>query len=145
MKRDTSLKTLSWEHHDGLVLTFRIERGLKYNRDPQLIRTYLLHAWDTDLSHHFWQEEQVLPAALEKSEEGAALLAEMVRDHKWFAGLVEQLRSRNRGWEEDLRQFAERLNAHIRFEERELFPFLEHHAGRNELNRIGGFLQKQHR
>jgi iron-sulfur cluster repair protein YtfE (RIC family) len=145
MKRDNSLRTLSWEHHDGLVLTFRIERGLKYHRNPQLIRKYLFHVWDNDLTHHFWQEEQVLPAVLQKSSEGGGLLAEMIRDHKWFERHVENLQGRNEVSEEELRQFAQRLNDHIRFEERELFPFIENHAGRYELERIGGFLQKQHR
>ena len=61
MKRNSNLQTLSWEHHDGLVLAFRIERGLRKNSDPGLIRSYLLHAWEKDLTHHFWQEEEILP------------------------------------------------------------------------------------
>ena len=66
MKRDKNLETLSWEHHDGLVLAFRLEKGIKNNVDINIISDYLQHNWDQGLSHHFWQEERSLKAPLRK-------------------------------------------------------------------------------
>ncbi len=144
MKRDSNLQTLSWEHHDGLVLVFRIDRGLKNRTKAGIIRLYLLHAWEVDLTHHFWQEEEILPAILEQSEEGKFFLARMLKDHKDFEKRISVLNRETSKLKENLEIFAQKLNDHIRFEERQLFPFIERNANENEINRIGMFLHTQH-
>lgn len=145
MKRESNLQTLSWEHHDGLVLAFRIDRGLKNESAPELIRSYVLRIWDEELTHHFWQEEEMLPVILKRSPEGSELHDRLIREHRHFQDLITELRNRKTGLEDRLREFGESLNIHIRFEERVLFPFVENAAGKEELEKIGRFLHDQHR
>jgi hemerythrin-like domain-containing protein len=143
MRRDTNLRTLSWEHHDGLVLAFRIERGLQNGTDPELIRTYVANAWDEDLSHHFWQEESILPQILKRSSEGKKLLEKLLRDHNRFREMISDLAEAG-DIAPQLRAFGKHLNEHIRFEERQLFPFVEEHAGAQDLKELGAFLSEHH-
>ena len=145
MKRDPNLRTLSWEHHEGLVLTFRIEQGLRKKSDVELVRAYVLDMWDEELTHHFWQEEQILPPVLNRTEDGKALLSKMIEDHEQFHRMISDIRKSKDKMEEKLGHFGKSLNAHIRFEERQLFPFVEEHSGKNEILRIGEFLHEQHR
>ncbi len=145
MKRNTNLQTLSWEHHDGLVLIFRIERGLKKQSDPESIRSYILHSWETALIHHFWQEEKILPGILNQNPEGRILLKRMRQDHKAIEKLIVSLQRNFSDLPDLLEEFGKKLTTHIRFEERELFPFIERMADEQVLERIGNFLKYQHK
>jgi len=145
MKRDINLKTLSWEHHDGLVLIFRIERGLKNHSDPELIRSYLLHSWETALTHHFWQEEETLPGILNQNREGKILLKKMREDHQEIEKLIISIQTNSSDSRNELDEFGKELSRHIRFEERELFPFIERNADKHSMEKIGTFLKDQHR
>ena len=96
MKRNKNLETLSWEHHEGLVLAFRLERGLKTNVDIKLVTDYLLFVWDQILKHHFWQEEQTLQQPLQRSQDGQLLLKQMMNEHRQFNDLVKIIRQNKR-------------------------------------------------
>jgi hemerythrin-like domain-containing protein len=143
MKRNDNLKTLSWEHHDGLVVAFRLQQGLKNEIPGKILRDYILHVWDNALEHHFWQEEQSITRILHRTAEGKKLEKRMMNEHEEFRIIISQLRN-SLGSESDIEQFAANLNLHIRFEERELFPFIETHSSTEELVRIGNFLQNEH-
>jgi hemerythrin-like domain-containing protein len=142
MKRDNNLKTLSWEHHDGLVAAFRLERGLKSGTPVKIMAQYILHLWDNALQHHFWQEEQIVPR-LKSITDSEKKINQMQREHQTFRNLIKSIRS-------DLsnvalvRQFAALLNQHIRFEERELFPLFESIFSKKDLSEIGDFLRSHH-
>ncbi len=143
MKRDKNLETLSWEHHDGLVLAFRIEKGLNNQTDIQTIKDYLLYLWHNVLIHHFWQEEQVLIEPIMQDREGIDLINQMHEDHRYFESIVHQFEHQYVD-HDSLSAFAERLNHHIRFEERQLFPYLERRLPKHKLDEIGSFLHKHH-
>lgn len=145
MKRDKNLETLSWEHHDGLVLAFRLEKGIKNNVDTSIISDYLLHIWDYDLRHHFWQEEQFLQPTLRKLNEGRELLNQMVVEHDQFKNLIAKIRSNGKDMKSSIEQFYEDLNKHIRFEERKLFPMVEELASTEALEIMGVFLHEHHK
>ena len=144
MKRKKELLTLSWEHHDGLVFVFRLQQGIKNNSDPSIIKEYILHTWDNALIHHFWQEEQCLNRVLEKTEEGREILHQMLDDHSHFQKEMEYFRSEGNPDIKRILDFADRLNKHIRFEERDLFPFLEKAIEPAILEEIGQFLKEHH-
>ena len=145
MKRDKNLETLSWEHHDGLVLAFRLEKGIKNNVDTSLISDYLLHIWDHSLRHHFWQEEQFLQPTLRKLTKGRELLNQMVEEHDQFKNLIAKIRSNGKDMKSSIEQFYEDLNQHIRFEERKLFPMVEELASTEALEKMGIFLHEHHK
>ncbi len=144
MKRDKNLETLSWEHHDGLVVALRVKKGLERAADHGEIARYVLHIWDTLLVGHFRQEEATLVEPLQKSEEGRQLAERFLREHEQFRDLVEKVRREETDLNHHLEAFAELLTNHIRFEEKEVFPAVERQATPEELRNIGTYLKKQH-
>ena len=139
MKRDENLKTLSWEHHDGLVAAFRLQQGLKKNVKANDMADYIMNIWKNILEHHFWREEQTLSNLKISSE----LIAQMKSEHKQLRLLIENL-NKDYTNKNIIKEIAELLNNHIRFEERQLFPIIEKEVDVNQLNEIGKFLKEQH-
>ena len=77
-----------------------------------------------ELEPHFRiEEEHLLPALLASGER--ALVERTLSDH---AALRGHLTAAEAGQGERLRAFGAALEAHIRFEERELFPAIEAHV-----------------
>ena len=143
MKRNENLKTLSWEHHFGLVVAFRLQQGLKNGAATGEMKKYILHIWDTALRHHFRQEEQVINPELKKSPEGKKVIHQMMDEHQTFRDLIQQFKT-GKVKTDQIKTFADILNRHIRFEERQLFPFLEIHTSREELENMGDFLRRNY-
>ena len=143
MKRNENLKTLSWDHHDGLVVSFRLQQGLKKNVSVAEMAEYVLHTWSSVLEHHFWQEEQTITPNLKHSEKGKELVKQMIDDHKRFGQLEKQIQL-DKSNIQDVEEFALLLNQHIRFEERQLFPFFEQEVGLVKLQEVGKFLKQHH-
>jgi hemerythrin-like domain-containing protein len=144
VKRNENLKTLSWEHHDGLVVAFRLKQGLKAGIPRKTLCEYIIHVWENTLVHHFWQEEQCINSILNRTGEGKKLKRQMIDDHAWFRTVIGEYKNHNSD-KVQIESFADRLNHHIRFEEKELFPFIEKHSSGAELRQIGDFLQTEHR
>lgn len=116
MKRDPRLAGLSVEHHRALVLARRVESGSVAASD---LRTH----FERDLEPHFAIEERVLLPALRSG--GHAAIADRTQgEHDRLRRAVEIA---NDGEPDTLRGFASLLVAHVRFEERELFPACEAH------------------
>lgn len=113
MKRHEILQPFSRDHNVGLVLA----RAL--SNTPQDSIHELIHIWDDEMRDHFEEEEALLgPLA------PAELRSKLVADHEEIRELVERAR-RNDLAELELRQLGEKLDAHIRWEERVLFPAVE--------------------
>lgn len=118
MRRDPRLHRLSSEHHHALVLARRVAQAPAI--DAELV-AMALDAWEAELLPHFRVEEEQLLPALARTD--AAHLVELTRaDHDALAHLVSAARA---GDLEALRAFADRLVAHVRFEERVLFEELQ--------------------
>jgi iron-sulfur cluster repair protein YtfE (RIC family) len=145
MKRNKNLETLSWEHHDGLVVAFRVEKGINNQTNPKVMVEYLSHIWDHTLQHHFWQEEAALMPHLQQIEEGNKLISKMINDHIMLKSLLTNLQHSETNQEATLKDFSYLLSEHIRFEERILFPLAEKMMPAEKLAQIGKFLHQQHR
>ncbi len=146
MKRDKNLETLSWEHHNGLVAAFRLKRGLKKKDvDISLLRQYTLDVWNDELEHHFRQEEEVLVEPLRSEKAGRELLDRMLSDHERFRELITVIDTEKDGVAESIAEFADLLERHVRFEERQLFEWLQDNTSADQLAAIGKFLHEQHR
>jgi hemerythrin-like domain-containing protein len=79
-----------------------------------------------DLISHFRAEEEVLFPALTESSEWTVLVGELRADHRFLRQLVERMERASEGERRELlREFANRLEKHIRWEENELFPLYE--------------------
>ena len=146
MKRSRELKPLSSEHHQALLVAFQLKQGLAGHAEsagaPKDLPGLLT------LARRF--EEQVLRPHCEAEEDllGAYLTAgDMSRlrsEHRELARLVGGARAAG---PPDLRSalaaFADLLERHVRWEERELFPYAEAHMDQAALATIGGELEKR--
>lgn len=118
MKRSPAFRALSSEHHAGLVLARRALRAT-----PEAVA----EAWRdvaarfaAELEPHFRAEESWLLPALERLGESGRV-RRTLDEHARLRALVYERAHDAEG----LRLFAELLQAHIRFEERELFGIAE--------------------
>ena len=121
MKRDVRLRGLSSDHHHALVLVRALTGRLAAGQPGAALATELSARFAADLEPHFQIEEQVLLPALRAAGE-TALAQRTCDDHTALRRAVAAIA---RGDFAQIASFAERLSAHVRFEERELFPCCE--------------------
>jgi hypothetical protein len=146
MKRSRALKPLSSEHHQALLVAFQLKKGLAGHAEaagaPKDLPGLLA------LARRF--DEQILKAHTKAEEEllGSFISApDMTRlraDHAELARLIDAARTAT---SPELRirlgAFADLVERHVRWEERELFPYAEVHADEATLASIGGELEKR--
>ncbi|WP_318271482.1 hemerythrin domain-containing protein [Sphingobacterium cellulitidis] len=118
LKRHPALRPLSKEHHFSLLICWKIRRGLELNIDPSRIAKYLIYSWENHLSKHFQIEEDYVFPVLSSSNK---LILDAIADHKTLKRLIftenHNIKSLNR--------IEEKLESHIRMEERQLFPLIQ--------------------
>jgi Hemerythrin HHE cation binding domain len=146
VKRSRQLKPLSSEHHQALLVAFQLKQGLAGHGDsagaPKDIAGLLTLAQrfeDSLLRPHGRAEEELLGDHLPPSD-----LKRLGFEHRELARLVEAARQ---GRPQDARQalgaFAELLERHVRWEERELFGACERAMAAEDLAIVGGELEKR--
>lgn len=123
MKRSTALQPLSREHHTALTLAKACERAAQSRDENQISETCqrVIRAFAVELEPHFQVEEQSLLPLLHEAE-NQPLAQRTQADHQQLRALLDSLRKNDIG---ALDNFGKLLSAHVRFEERELFPALE--------------------
>jgi hemerythrin-like domain-containing protein len=131
IKRSKELVPLSKEHHDGLLLGWKIKQGIRNGTDVTLISKYIQWFWENELEQHFRKEEEVLVPHLPADHE---LVQQMLREHEEIEALIN---INAMIVDEDIFvQIADGLHDHIRFEERTLFPFAEGFIPAGEMQSI---------
>ncbi|HMQ43570.1 hemerythrin domain-containing protein [Mariniflexile maritimum] len=129
MKRHKALQPLSREHHHGLLLSWKIRAGFSKNIEPNRIKTYADWFFKNHLIPHFDMEEQHIFTILEADNE---LVKRALADHRRLKRLFlvdEDIAAA-------LSNIEETLDAHIRFEERVLFPEIQKVATEAQLEYI---------
>jgi hemerythrin-like domain-containing protein len=135
IKRSEQLSPLSREHHEALLLVWKIRQGLRNRTAPEEIGAYVHWFWNNHLQLHFSQEEHLLLPHLPESDEMAKqLIAEHHEVRELIAGQL------NTAF---LALLAGKMNDHIRFEERKLFPHIEKKLSLDQLNSIHKQLDQQ--
>ncbi|MFP5409210.1 MAG: hemerythrin domain-containing protein [Gammaproteobacteria bacterium] len=123
MKRSAFLQPLSREHHTALSLARRCERAAA-SGDAALVDEACREAVDAlaqDLKLHFETEERSLLPLLQDAAQQPAV-ERTLADHRHLHGLLDGLQRNDVA---TLDAFGKSLAAHVRFEERELFPAIE--------------------
>lgn len=144
MKRDKNLHPLSWDHHAALTAVVLTRRQLDSEPDAAtLVRTVeqfvAFHA-EALLPHFRHEEEWLLPAFLKHTSEDDPMILRLFQDHVALHALVADLRpalADPPSLPDTLVKLCDRLEAHVRFEERELFPRIEAALSADELDAIG--------
>lgn len=140
IKRSQAIVPLSRDHHNGLLLCWKIRTGLKNNISIDRIAAYIIHVFDTELYEHFYQEEKYLFPLIPSDN------PKNIQAHKEHISICNQINIlRNKVTDKAaLSIIADELEAHIRFEERDLFNYIEQHADTLKLETAGKLLQELH-
>lgn len=139
MKRNPNIILLSRDHHFSLLFCWKIRQGISKNVDPKRIRPYVQYFWKEHLAEHFREEETVLMYGLNDP-----LCMRALEEHGRIASLVADIGESGGAIADDYRDLANLVDDHIRFEERELFPFLEETLSTERLAAIGAELSRLH-
>lgn len=137
MKRNENIILLSKDHHFGLLCSWKIRQGLKKGIEIPRIKKYVRYFWEHHLRAHFREEEQILFPSLEDDYSHR-----VKTEHTQIGEAV--LQTENSENPDFLLNFANLLEQHIRFEEREWFPHLEKNLESGVLEKIGKELDKIH-
>ena len=120
LKRHKALVQYSKEHHFGLLLGWKIRQGANKNVSPERITNYIVAACKGEIMPHFDNEEEHLFVLLEQSD---PLRLQVEEEH---AVIRKKLKEIEAGTTiEELIAFSKLMDAHIRFEEKVLFPHIE--------------------
>lgn len=141
MKRHESLIPLSHDHHHGLHLAQIIKKNAPpVENMPVDIRAkaeYAVNKYNTELIKHFREEEDILfPAVRGKDWFTDTLLDEIVTEHRLISGLIDSLYDETKDMETQLDMLGRHLEAHIRKEERKLFPKIQELLSEEELQEL---------
>jgi len=136
MKRSEALRALSHQHHQGLFAALQLKRAGRGTAVEA--RQTFLDFYEREGSRHFRVEEELLlPAFARHIGVDDPAIVRVLTDHVDLRGRGQEL---ERSAEPDpaaLRELGERLESHIRFEERVLFPMVEEVLPVDELERLG--------
>lgn len=131
MQRSDALAQLSRDHHHGLVAAQRLRRATPEN--AQAARDAFLDFWEPEGREHFRAEEELLlPMIAGHVPPTHEAVVRVLTDH---------VELRRRALEigadcTELHELGDRLHAHIRHEERVLFPLIEAALSTEELIRL---------
>lgn len=137
IKRSEQLAPLSREHHDGLLFAWKIRQGMENRASLDVMRSYAMWFWKHHIKPHFFQEEKILAPTMPA---GHPLMVRMLEEHDHIRELI--LGLDNEADKRTLEVLCNLLNSHIRFEERELFAYLEETLTPEQLNVIYKELEK---
>ena len=138
MKRHLALHGLTTDHHHTLGLAVRLKRGAV--REATALAQLFLSAYEESMVHHFRGEEEVLlPAFAAKVGDDHPLIIRTLTEHIRIHRLADKVRKTlqtNAITKKLLTEIAQTLEAHVRFEENELFPAIEAVLVDDELNAV---------
>lgn len=131
IKRSKQLAPLSREHHESLLFAWKIRQGIKYGTSNESLVEYCNWFWENHLKDHFKKEEEAFSQILSVDH---PMMKKMIDDHEAIEIKLKQLSEfpGNEGFE----RLAQIIIYHVRFEERELFNYIEQIAGNEKLNSI---------
>jgi quercetin dioxygenase-like cupin family protein/hemerythrin-like domain-containing protein len=127
MKRHPTLIPLSQDHHHALVEARRLRQAAD-TPESTAAATAFLRFFAGETVPHFREEEELLFPFVVEFEEARELLVQALLEHQHLHALTARLRQIvNTGGEVDdvTRELGHLLVAHVRLEERRLFPLIE--------------------
>ncbi|HET7827233.1 MAG TPA: hemerythrin domain-containing protein [Anaeromyxobacter sp.] len=146
MRRSRELKPLSSDHHQALLVAFQLKKGLAGQAEtagapkdlPGLLG--LAKRFDDQvLRMHTRAEEDLLGRYITGPD-----ITRLREEHAELARLLGSARAARPGDQRGhLSSFADLLERHVRWEERELFPYAEGHVDEETLATIGGELERR--
>jgi len=141
IKRSEELKPLSRDHHEGLLLCWKIRSGLNKGVEEKRIKQYVLYVFQHELEEHFRQEEELVFDLLPNDN---ARKTEALLQHDALRAMIKSMSEKPTDLKHLLGWFADQLDDHIRFEERKLFPYIEQNAEATSFKQTGIKIKELH-
>jgi len=136
MKRSDALAPLSRDHHQGLFVALQLKRASA--ESAAAARQAFLDFFEHDGRLHFrLEEELLLPAFARHGAADHEAVVTLLTDHVELRRLADDLAAGPAGEVDLLHVLGERLERHIRHEERVLFPMVEEALPDIELEQLG--------
>jgi hemerythrin-like domain-containing protein len=131
IRRSKQLAPLSREHHDGLMYVWKIREGLRNGAAIGKLKQYTIWFWQQHIKPHFYQEEKILLPYMPANHE---LAIRLKKEHENIREFI--LNLDREADQATFVQLCDLLDDHIRFEERQVFSFLEQTLPADKLNDI---------
>lgn len=135
IKRITELQPLSRDHHKGLLFCWKLRQGINKGVEPERMGAYAFNFFNMHLIIHFEEEENFVFPILGNDH---VIIIRALEEHQKLRSMFQGISN-----VEEASDLTNLLEAHIRFEEREVFPAIEkianpvqlsileeHHSGR---------------
>lgn len=137
LHRDQALQPLSRQHHQGLMVSLLLSKGLKKQLATKPMRDFILQFWQDDLLKHFETEEQELVPISKAYATLEPLITRMLLEHQQIQLIINRINNEARAEQlETIKEFADKLEQHIRFEERELFEQIQQTLSAADLEKL---------
>jgi hemerythrin-like domain-containing protein len=135
MKRSEALASLSRDHHQALVVAQRLRRAT--NATAGEAREMFLAYWTRHGRRHFRLEEELLfPAYAGYGDPHDPRVLRALGEHVMIRHRVDALTAAETAHPAALDQLGSELAAHVRLEEREVFPLIERLMPGDELESV---------
>lgn len=118
LKRHIVLQPISRQHHQSLLLCWKIKKGLDKDVSITRISAYLKAVWESDIKPHFKKEEVYVFPILGADH---PLVGRALMEHEQ----LEILFDKKQYSRDELFKMSSFLESHIRFEERTLFTEIQ--------------------
>lgn len=141
LKRHPALIPLSKDHHFGLLLCWKIRMGIRKEVAPERIAKYVTYFYKHHLKIHFQEEEIYVFSLVDEKDENRK---KAERQHRKIQRLVQRLSMYPEKLKITLGQIEEEVEAHIRFEERAFFPYIQNQLEESELEKLQKKLEAIH-
>ncbi|MFZ1785360.1 MAG: hemerythrin domain-containing protein [Ferruginibacter sp.] len=139
MKRHESIAPLSRDHHSTLILAQLLKKNAPLYRDlPEYAKdkaAYAQQQFEAHIKKHFEQEEVMLEKVKGILPEIDELAIEIRNEHQVLRTLIRSLGDLP-VTDEKLDDLGNKLEGHIRKEERVLFPLLQQYCTEEKLREI---------
>jgi hemerythrin-like domain-containing protein len=143
VKRSEALASLSRDHQQALAIAQKLRRATPETATD--VRAAFLSYWIAHGRTHFRLEEEVLlPAYAGYGDAHDPLVLRVLGDHVAIRQRADALTAPTTLALEALHELGVRLAAHVRLEERELFPLIERAVPAPELLRVARAIEAHH-
>lgn len=133
IKRSAALTPLSREHHDSLLMAWKIRAGIRRGISCDRIILYCEWFYKQHLAQHFETEENCIPSIIGSKD---TLFLQMIDEHRTIKQALADLSDRNAQCYIQLEAFAKLVTDHVRFEERILYNHIEGVATKDQLESL---------
>jgi len=139
IKRNEHIVSLSKDHHVTLLFCWKIRTALKHEVAVDRMLSYVQYFWQQHMLPHFREEETILFLPVKDDKVQRAVI-----EHEQIREKIEALHIAGNDTKVQLAELANLVDAHVRYEERELFPHLEQVLTNDQLEWIGKQLNEKH-